>query len=379
MKLNACKCPECGGAINIDSMADKVVCEWCETPLFVERKRNDSNVIINITVYVQGNAPGSDFVICAGTLEKYNGAPTDVVIPKKVSIIGRGAFAGRAGLTSVSIPNTVRTIEEHAFVNCTGLANIQIPDSVRVIHLNAFSGCAGLTNITIPKSVERLYGGGNGVSTRPALQNVYIYENTQIYAVGEPMFSMPSTHQIRHLSIQQFHALLTLVDNSTRINGIDVHKHYQEKLARQAAEEAEAAWKRARSAWHKRNRTVGILLTVSLLIIFCIVLLLTDALKNLVHPALGAYFSYLLNVAACSLVIGIFAACSRFRSAGFLTVAISVTAGIVNIGASYTGGEGMWGWVATVIVFVIAGTPGLISMLAKRKPKPPYPRKDTFQ
>jgi len=116
-----------------------------------------------------------------GTLTRFDGSETDVVIPFMVNgihvtAIGSGVFRGR-GLTSVDIPDTVRSIGYRAFYN-NQLTNVDIPGSVVTIGQLAFSrnrlrsvdisdGATSignsafrnnqLTNVTIPNSVTRLY------------------------------------------------------------------------------------------------------------------------------------------------------------------------------------------------------------------------------
>ena len=95
-----------------------------------------------------------DFEIKNGTLYKYNGNKSHVVIPNGVMKIGDGVFYRCANLTNITIPNSVTSIGRSAFSGCTRLTNIEIPNSVRIIDLYAFYGCANLTNITIPNSVR---------------------------------------------------------------------------------------------------------------------------------------------------------------------------------------------------------------------------------
>ena len=115
-----------------------------------------------------------------GTLTRFDGSETDVVIPFMVNgihvtAIGNGVFRGR-GLTSVDIPDTVRSIGYRAFYN-NQLTNVTIPGSVVTIGQHAFGnnrlrivdisdGAASignsafrnnqLTNVTLPNSVTRL-------------------------------------------------------------------------------------------------------------------------------------------------------------------------------------------------------------------------------
>lgn len=79
----------------------------------------------------------------------------NTIIPPSVTVIGKSAFFGCAGLTSVTIPDTVTRIGHLAFCRCTGLTNIVIPDSVTELD-SAFDDCTGLTSIVISNSVTEI-------------------------------------------------------------------------------------------------------------------------------------------------------------------------------------------------------------------------------
>ena len=89
----------------------------------------------------------------------------DVAIPeevtymnrvRKVTGIGRNAFAGCKGLSSVSIPNSVTSIGKSAFDDCINLTSVIFGNNVTIIDDWAFSGCRRLSSITIPKTVTRI-------------------------------------------------------------------------------------------------------------------------------------------------------------------------------------------------------------------------------
>lgn len=96
------------------------------------------------------------FVFENGSVSKYTGEETDVVIPAtysldadgnaiegedyQVTAIGR-AFSSNKTITSVTIPNGVTYIDNDAFYNCTALVHLTIPDSVEKIGTNAFVNC----------------------------------------------------------------------------------------------------------------------------------------------------------------------------------------------------------------------------------------------
>lgn len=75
-------------------------------------------------------------------------------IPKGVTTIGSGSFAGCTGLTGITIPDSVTSIEDSAFALCTGLTEIGFPDSVTSIGQYAFSCCSGLVKVSFGKGIE---------------------------------------------------------------------------------------------------------------------------------------------------------------------------------------------------------------------------------
>ena len=97
-----------------------------------------------------------DFEIENGTLKKYKGSSSVVVIPDSVTSIGNCAFYGCRGLTSVTIPDSVTSIGNWAFDGCAGLASVTIGNGVTSIGWGSFQDCTGLTSITIPDGVTNI-------------------------------------------------------------------------------------------------------------------------------------------------------------------------------------------------------------------------------
>ncbi len=92
----------------------------------------------------------SDFVIENGSLIRYNGSETDIVIPEmigdsRVTKIGEMTFYWNNSITSIILPSSVTTIGMSAFESCGSLKSIEIPSSVSTIGLWTFENCPSLT------------------------------------------------------------------------------------------------------------------------------------------------------------------------------------------------------------------------------------------
>ena len=68
-----------------------------------------------------------------------------LMLPEKISSIGRGAFSGCAGLRHINLPENLRSIGEDAFAGCKSLEIISPPRGFKSIGKGAFAGCAALT------------------------------------------------------------------------------------------------------------------------------------------------------------------------------------------------------------------------------------------
>lgn len=91
----------------------------------------DWGTITGATFTITVTAPSRDFTFDAttGTIKKYNGNDTVVVIPPTISSwpvtkIGEDAFQDNTTITSVTIPDSVTEIGANAFADCTNLTSV---------------------------------------------------------------------------------------------------------------------------------------------------------------------------------------------------------------------------------------------------------------
>lgn len=99
-----------------------------------------------------------NFTIQSGTLIKYTGHESTVVIPDEVKIIGKDAFKlSRA--QSIIIPNSVTEICANAFASQSSLTAITIPASVQTIGYRAFELCFNLEKVVFNGSNPKIASG----------------------------------------------------------------------------------------------------------------------------------------------------------------------------------------------------------------------------
>jgi len=147
MKFVPAKCTQCGACLEVDKAKDAAVCTHCGSAFVVEK------AIINYNFGV-GNQQ-EDYVIRAGTLEKYNGAATDIVVPDGVVAIGDECFVN-SQITSVILPRNLKSIGKEAFRRCNNLTSIDLHEGLLSIGDYAFADCSNLINVYIPNSVTHL-------------------------------------------------------------------------------------------------------------------------------------------------------------------------------------------------------------------------------
>lgn len=89
----------------------------------------DTKTGATFTVTVAAATNTFDFDLTTGTITKYNGTDTVVVIPPKINSwpvtkIGEDAFQDNTTITSVTIPASVTEIGSNAFAGCTNLTSV---------------------------------------------------------------------------------------------------------------------------------------------------------------------------------------------------------------------------------------------------------------
>ena len=83
---------------------------------------------------------------------------TAIVIPYRITEIGKGSFKGCTKLATVSFVNdkNLALINEGAFEDCSSLVSINIPSSTRTLAAKAFKGCSSLESLTFGVSITSL-------------------------------------------------------------------------------------------------------------------------------------------------------------------------------------------------------------------------------
>jgi len=145
MKLVAAKCTQCGACLDVNKSQEAAVCGFCGSAFIVQKAISNYNTSTAV--------PGKeDFEIRAGTLERYNGASAEVVVPEGVKAIGDECFMD-SQITSIAFPPCLRRIGNGAFRRCANLTDVTLPDELLSIGDYAFADCPHLNDIAVPQSV----------------------------------------------------------------------------------------------------------------------------------------------------------------------------------------------------------------------------------
>lgn len=119
----------------------------------------------------------NEFEFEEGTLLRYNGTDTNIIIPdeingEKVVRIAANAFYGNETLEYVEISSGIETIYYKAFAECSNLKAIFIPDSVKIIYDDSFYNCHQLMNVYYNGNLStdwgniKVYKMSNGMGTQ---------------------------------------------------------------------------------------------------------------------------------------------------------------------------------------------------------------------
>ena len=82
------------------------------------------------------------------TLEFYPTGREEILVPEKVTVLGKSAFQGLLG-TEITVPDGIQAIDASAFSGCENLEKITICKSVTNIDPTAFYGCNKLAEIAV--------------------------------------------------------------------------------------------------------------------------------------------------------------------------------------------------------------------------------------
>lgn len=79
---------------------------------------------------------------------------TDLIIPKKVAVIGEQAFFNNKNIRRVFLSNTVNKIETEAFDLCTNMVEFRTSTSLKEVEFRVFNKCRYLKEITFYKNTK---------------------------------------------------------------------------------------------------------------------------------------------------------------------------------------------------------------------------------
>lgn len=116
---------------------------WFRLNVIGGKKEGVSNTVTKFF----GSSSEDDFEFSNGTITKYIGADTHVIIPDSingvaVTKIGANSFANCTTITKILLPDNITTIGENAFKDCSSLTEVNIPQGVTYIYRNAFNNCS---------------------------------------------------------------------------------------------------------------------------------------------------------------------------------------------------------------------------------------------
>ncbi len=139
--------------------------------IIIKNSRLDTEVVEKSKIYLtKDEAENIWETDGAGTITKYLGNSSNVVVPIKIGTenitkLGKTAFKDCSFITDVKIYGNIINIgrddglnddTDGTFLNCTNLKNIEMYEGVQIIGGFAFRNCTSLVSITLPDSVRSI-------------------------------------------------------------------------------------------------------------------------------------------------------------------------------------------------------------------------------
>lgn len=98
----------------------------------------------------------------------------EIILPKKLTIIGNGYFQNCRSLKTIEIPSDVTDIGNSAFQYCYSLKTITIPSKVTTIGSYAFSSCYSLQEIHFEPTTPPTVANSNAWTSLPTTCTIYV-------------------------------------------------------------------------------------------------------------------------------------------------------------------------------------------------------------
>lgn len=123
--------------------------------------------------------------LCSGRNLYLNGElVTDLVVPDTITEIKSYIFEGCVSLKSIVLPESITNIGNYAFKDCSNLTTINIPEGVPHIGNYTFYGCSSLAAISLPNTIKGI--GWNAFQTCSSLTSINIPDS--VTWIGEKAF-----------------------------------------------------------------------------------------------------------------------------------------------------------------------------------------------
>jgi hypothetical protein len=178
----------------------------------------DGSAFIGCPVREIGVAPGSRNFTANGNLlltsegteiVRYFGRELEVIVPRKVEILGKSCFEDCDRIESLLFENgsKLQRIGRSSLSGCSSLRGISIPVSVEVIEEAALRGCSGLESCLIAEDANLARIRPGAFAECRSLRSFYIPRSVE--AIGENCFyKCVSLHRLRFASSESLNQLV---------------------------------------------------------------------------------------------------------------------------------------------------------------------------